>query len=45
MCQEESSEVSGVEFEVVQSYQHASLITALAWSPETSISIMPKVIK
>ncbi|KAK2185533.1 hypothetical protein NP493_231g01014 [Ridgeia piscesae] len=43
--QEESSEVSGVEFEVVQSYQHASLITALAWSPETSISIMPKVIK
>ena len=45
MFQLELAEVEGFEFEKLKEFHHGSRVTCFSWSPETSLILVPKVVK
>ena len=42
---EELPEIDGVEFTSHRDFHHGSRVTSIAWSPETTLLSVPKVVK
>lgn len=45
LLQEEDQEVDGHEVTQVRDFQHGCRVTAIAWSPETSLAVIPKALR
>ncbi|XP_064617774.1 nucleoporin Nup37-like [Liolophura sinensis] len=43
--QEESKEVEDFEYSQLRQFHHGTRVTALSWSPATSLSIVPKLVR
>lgn len=42
---EEDADVDGLEFEPLRDFHHGTRVDALSWSPQTSLAIVPRVVK
>lgn len=42
--EEDENNQEAVEFNVIHEFSHSSRIHAIAWSPEASVSILPKLL-
>ncbi|XP_064629777.1 nucleoporin Nup37-like [Lineus longissimus] len=45
LFQEEDKEVEGLEYEVIREFHHSCRLMAFAWSPATSLRVLPKALK
>ncbi|XP_013381292.1 nucleoporin Nup37 [Lingula anatina] len=43
--QEEDKEVDGLQFEQLRDFHHGPRVTAIAWSPQTALAIIPRILR